>query len=104
MSLLKNGLTFDDDFLTFNVYYLTGLLVNEILVPALHHATSQFLADELLEVRLCGFHLLRDVENVKNILIRLIADSAQQRSHRQFLFSVDVGVHHIVDVGRKFHP
>ncbi len=101
---LEDGLAIDDHFGTFDVGDLTGLVIDEVLIPFLRHVSGELLADELLEVSLGGLHLLGDVENGEDILVRLISDGAQQGSNRQFLLSVDVRVHHVVDVGGKLHP
>ncbi len=101
---LEDGFTIDDHFRTFDVGHLARLIVNKVLVPRLDDISGKFLADEFFQVRLRGLHLLGDVEDGKNVLVGLIADGAEERGDRQFLFAVDIGVHHIVDVRRELHP
>ena len=60
--------------------------------------------DSVSQINSAGVSLYCDGENVKDVLIGFVTDGAQQSGDRQFLFTVDIGVHHVVDVGRKFHP
>jgi hypothetical protein len=53
---------------------------------------------------LVGFHLVGHAEELKDILVRLEADGAQEGSYREFLLPVDIRVHHVIDVRGEFHP
>ena len=98
------GLTVHDDLVTLDGNHLTGVLINEVLIPALQHTGCQTLADSLLHVLLVHLHFLAKVEDLKNLLIALETDGAQQSGHGQLLLTVDVGIHHIIDVGGKLNP
>ena len=101
---LEYRLAVDDHFRTGDIHHLTGLVIYKILVPCLGDGGRQFLAHILLQVGFGCLHLLGDVENAEDVLVRLIADGAQQRRDRQFLLTVDVRIKDIVDVGGEFHP
>ena len=101
---LEDGLTIDEHLSTLDVDHLTGLVIYKVLVPRLGDGGRQFLTDILFEVGFGGLHFLGDVEDAEDVLIGLIADSAQQRGDREFFLAVDVGVQHVVDVGGELHP
>ena len=84
----QNGIFIDEDF--------ACLPVHDI---ATYHATIV-----LLEIHLCDIDLLHEIEQLKNLVIGRIPESAQQRGDRELLLPVDVCIHHIVNVGRKLHP
>ena len=46
----------------------------------------------------------QEFEDFKNISIAFKTNSSQKSSYRQFLFTVDVSVHHIVDVRSELDP
>ena len=96
--------TFHHNIVTLNGNNLTGIFVNEILVPTLQYTGCKFAAYGFLHILLVHLHLLGKTEYLKNILVGLVADGTQQCCHRQFLLTVDVGVHHIVDVCCKLYP
>ena len=58
----------------------------------------------LLEVSTRDLHLFRQVEEIKDLLIRFKANSTQERRHRELLLTIDVGVHHVIDVGSELDP
>ena len=47
---------------------------------------------------------LPPTENLKNVLIILKTDGSQQSGNRQFLLTVNVSVHDVVDVSGKLNP
>ena len=65
---------------------------------------GEFAAYGLLHVLLRDFYLLRKVEDFKDVLILLKAYGAQQRRHGQLLLTVDISIHHVVDVRGELYP
>ena len=101
---LEHRLSVDNHFRTFDVHHLTSLVIYKVLVPCLGHGGCQLLSHILLQIGFGCLHLLGNVENAEDVLIGLIADSAQQRRDRQFLLTVDVSIENVVDVCGEFHP
>ena len=97
-------LTLHDDLITLNGNHLTGILVNEVLIPTLQHTGSQFRTDILLQCSLVDLHLFRQVEDLEDFLICLKTYGTKQRRNRQLLLTVDVCIHHIIDVSGKLDP
>ena len=62
-------LTFHDYLVTLDRYYFTGILVNEVLVPALQHACGETLAKHLLQIALVHLYLFGKFENLKDVLV-----------------------------------
>ena len=98
------GLALEHNLVTRNADDLTRILIDEVLGPALQHTGSELTTHQALAVLLIDLHLLSEVEDLKNILIALEADGAKQRGNGQLLLTVDVSIHHIVDVGSKLNP
>src|SRR5699024_942238 len=44
------------------------------------------------------------VEYLQNLLVAFVADGTQQGGDGQFLLTVDVGIHHVVDVRCELYP
>ena len=87
-----------------NEYINPVILIYEILHPSLQNTSGQLTSDKLLQVCFRYLHLFRKVEDFKNISIAFKTNSSQKSSYRQFLFTVDVSVHHIVDVRSELDP
>ena len=100
----EHGLTIDDNLITLDRNYLTGIFVNEVLDPRAQNTCSQLAADSLLQVGLCYLHLVGQIEDFENLLIGLEADSTEQGGYGQLLLTVDISIHHIVDVGSELDP
>ena len=58
----------------------------------------------LLQVNFVDVDLLHKVEELEDLVVGGIAQGAQERRHGKLLLPVDVGVHHVVNVGRELHP
>ena len=99
-----NGFTVNNNLITFNRYNFTGIFVNEVFSPCFQHTGSQFTTDNLFQIGLIHLDVFSQVKNLKNILVILETNSSQQCGDRQFLLTVNVGVHHIVDVCSKLNP
>ena len=102
--LVDLRLTLYNHFVTLDGYHLGGILVHEVFRPSLHHVTCQTATDHLLLGGRSNLHLLSQVEAIKDILVALETYSAKQCGNRQFFLTVDVRIHHVVDVRRKLDP
>ena len=104
MVLLEDRFAVHDDVVSFDGNHLARILVHEVLDPRREHPRSQLAAYGFLEVGLVDLHLVRQVEDLENLLVRLVTDGTQQRGDGQLLLTVDVGVHHVVDVRSELDP
>ena len=102
--LLDDGVAVYHHVVTLNRNHLTGVLVNEVFVPRLEHAGGKLAAYSLLEVGLVHFNLFGQPKYLDDVVVGLQAYRAQQCCHGQLLLAVDVGIHHIVDIGGKLNP
>ena len=96
--------TLEQHFVPVDRYHLTGIFVYKILGPGSEHAGRQLAAYYFFEISLGGLDLFRQAEQVEDILVGAKTDSAQQSGYREFLFTIDVSIHHIVYIGSKFDP
>ena len=83
---------------------LSGVFVFEVFGPGLEDLGRQLPSLVFLEALRCGLHFVSQSEDVDDVLVRIIADRTQKGRYRQLLLTVDVGIHDIVDIGRKFDP
>ena len=97
-------LTLDNDLVTFDGRYLTGVLIDEVLDGRFHDVTREFTPHASLECLTVNLHFLSEVEAVEDVLIGLKTDGAEQGGNRQFLLTVDVSIHDLVDVGCELDP
>ena len=102
--LSKFSFAIDDHLITLNRNYLTGIFVNEVLYPRCQYTCSQLTAYSLLQVGLGYLHLIGQIEDLEDLLIGLEADGTQQCGYGQLLLTVDVSIHHIVDVRCELNP
>ena len=102
--LIYDVASLDDRHGTLDRDDLTGILVNKVLVPGLEHLGSEFASFIGFEILLCRLDFLSKAEDVNDIFVGIVADSSKQCSDRQLLLTVDVGVHHVVDVRRELYP
>ena len=84
--------------------HLTGIFVHEVLDGRLHHIACQTATHASLQGLTVHLHLFRQVEAVQDVLVALKTDSTEQGRHRQLLLTVDVGIHHLVDIRSKLNP
>ena len=101
---LQYGFTVDNNLVTFDRNHFTGIFINEIFNPCFQDTCSQFAAQHFLQICLVNLHIFCKVENFKNIFVILETNRTQQSSYRQFLLTVNVCIHHIIDVGSKLNP
>ena len=97
-------LALHDYLITLDGYHLTSILIYEVLVPALQYAGSQLTAYDGLQRLLVHLHLLGEVENLQDVLISLEADGTQQGCYGQLLLTVDIRVHHIINISSELDP
>ena len=102
--LFKHNLTLDNHLVAFDRYNLTGILVGIVFYPGSQHTGSQTTTDGLFEVGLRYFHLFGQTEDFQNVLIAFETDGTQKRGNRQFLLTIDIGIHHVVDVRSELYP
>ena len=102
--LFQHGFAVHDHVIAFDRDHFARILVHEVLHPGREHAGRQLAAYGLPESRFGDLHLVREVENLENLLVGLIADRPQKRGDGELLFAVDVGVHHVVDVRGELDP
>ena len=104
MFRLDDSFTVDDYLVTFDRYNFTGIFINKVFSPGLQHTCCQFPTDNLFQISLIDLHVLCQIEDFENILIILKSYSSQQSSYREFLLTVDVSIHHIVDIRSELNP
>ncbi len=104
MLLFEHRLAVDDDVVALDRNDLARILVHEVLDPSRQHACSELAAHGFLEVGFRNLYLVGQVENLQNLLVGLVTDGAQQRSDGQLLFTIDVSIHHVIDVRSELDP
>ncbi len=104
MFFRQHRLAIYDDVVALDRHHLARVLVHEVLDPGRKHACRQLAAYSLLEVGLGDLHLVGQIENLENLLVGLETDGTQQRRDGQLLLTVDVGIHHVVDVRSELDP
>ena len=104
MFRLDYSFTVNNDFVTLDGNNFTGIFVYKILNPCFQHTCGQLTSHHLLEVRLVHLHVFRQIKNLENVLVILKSDGSQQSGNRQFLLTVNVRIHDVVDVGGKLNP
>ena len=102
--LCEFSLTLHDDFVTLDGNNLTGILVYEILIPAFQNTCGKLTSDGCLHVFLVDLDFFCKIKNLKDILVLLISNGTKKSRYRQFLLTVDISIHHIVDICGKLYP
>ena len=104
MFFFQDCLTFNHCDVSFDGNNFTCFFINEILSPRFQNACSQLTTKNLLQIRLVCLHLFCKIEDTKDFLIRLVTNCTKECGYWQLLLTVDVSIHHVVDVGRKLNP
>ncbi len=65
---------------------------------------ARYNAIDVILVQIVERNLLGQREKLQQILVGGEAESAQQSSDRELLLAIDIGIHHVLDVGGKLHP
>ena len=96
--------TVDDDLDTLNGGHLAGVLVDEVLELGLQHVVGELATLGRLEIRGVDLDLVGQVEDVDDVLVGVVTDGPEEGGHRQFLLTVDVRIHDVVDVSSELDP
>ncbi len=104
MLLFEYDLALYEHVVTLDGNHLAGVLVNEVFDPALQNTGRQLPAYDFLQIGFVDLNLVRQVEDSQYHAVALEADGTQQSGDGQLLLTVDVGVHHVVDVGGELYP
>ena len=97
-------LTLHDHLIALDRNHFARIFIDKVLVPTLQHTCSQLAANGFLQSSLVDLYFLREVENLQDVLIILETDGTEQCSNRQLLLTVDVSVHHIINIRGKLYP
>ena len=100
----KQRFAVDDHFGTFDRNYFACIFVHKVFNPATHYTGSKTAVDKFLKISFGCFYFLCQVENFEDVFVTFKANGAEKGCNGEFLFAVDVSIHHLVDVGCKFHP
>ena len=104
MFFLDYRLTVNHHIITLYGNHLAGVFIDEVFHPSLQYTCRQLSADSLFQVRFSNFNFFSKTEYLDNVLVTVKPYCTQQSRDRQFLLTVDVRVHHIVDVGGELYP
>ncbi len=102
--IFDNGLAVENDLVSFERYNFCGIFVNKVLNPSLQHSCGKASSNDLLQSGLGNLYFVCQIKDFKNILIVFETNSPQQSCYRQFLLSVDISIHHCINIGSKFYP
>ena len=102
--VIDDGLTVENHFIALDRNHLTGILIHEVLYPTLQYPGCQLTTGILLQTVTGDLDFLCKSEDFQNILIRLESDGTEKGGHWQLLLTVDVSIHHIVDVSSELYP
>ena len=101
---VEDDSSLDDRHGPFDRNDLSCVVIFEILSPGLENLGCEFPALVCLQGLLIDRNLVSEVEYVDDVLVRVVADSPEKCRYRQLLLTVDVGIHHVVDVCCEFYP
>ena len=102
--LFQDGLTVEHHLVPLDAHHFTRILIHEVFDPRLQDTCGQTATNGALQARFGDLHFIREAEDVQDVTVCFETDSTQQRGYGQLFLSVDVRVHHAVDVGREFNP
>ena len=101
---IDDSVALNDHLITLNRDDLTSTLVDKVLIPRVQHTGSHAASDALLEIGLVHFDFFSQTKDLDDVVVGLHADGTQQRGHGQFLLAIDVGIHHVINIGGKLNP
>ena len=104
MFFLKGNITLDDDLVTFDGHALASVLVDEVFIVSMQYASGELATQHALQASFGNLHFFGEVKDIKDVLVTFVTNGTKQSRDGQFLLTVDVSIHDIVDVGRKLHP
>jgi len=79
-------------------------LVDDFLIPHAVDLLGYAASFGGFEIGACGLDFLAEVEHLEDVAVTFESDGAQQGGYGQLLFTVDVGIHRVVDVSGKLNP
>ena len=104
MIFFQNGFTIDNNFITLDRDNFTCIFIHKIFHPSLQYTGCQPTADSLLHVGFVHLHFFGKAKNLKDIPIALESYCTKQSGNRQFLLTIDICIHDIINVCSKLNP
>ena len=102
--LFQDGLTVEHHLVPLDAHHFTRILIHKVFDPRFQNTCGQASTNGSLQACLGDLHFIREAEDIQDVTVRFEADSTQQRGYGQLFLSVDVRVHHAVDVSSEFNP
>ncbi len=102
--IVQHFASLDDDFDALHRRDVSGVFIDEVLEFGLEYVVGELAALVGFKFSLAYRDFVRKVEDVNDVLVRIEAYRPEKRRDRQLLLAVDVGVHHVVDVGGELYP
>ncbi len=104
MFFFQNGVSVQNNFIPFNGNHFSGVFVNKVFNPGFEYAGCKLPAQAFLQTGFCDFDFIGQAKDFQNVFVTFKPYGPEQRGDRQFFLSVNVSVHHVVDVCCKFNP
>ena len=101
---IQYRLAVNDDFRAFDRNNFTSAFVYKVFSPSADYATCDLAANHLLKVGLVDRNLFCKIKEQQDVLIVSITDGTEQRCYRQLLLTINVSIHHAVDIRCKLNP
>ena len=102
--LFQDGLTVEHHLVPLDAHHFTRILIHKVFDPRLQNTCGQASTNGALQACLGDLYFVCEAKDIEDVAVRFEADGTQQCRHGQLFLSVDVRVHHAVDVGREFNP
>ena len=102
--VVKDLSSLDKDLDSFYRGDLSGVFVYEVFELGAEHVVRELAALVGVESVPGDGNLVRKVEDVYDVLVGIVSDCSEQGRYGQLFLTVDVSVHHVVDVRRKLDP
>ena len=94
----------DDNIVTLDGYHFAGVLINKVFYPCAQYPCCEFSAHSFLEVCSVDLHFVREVEDFQYLLVVFVTDCPEEGGDGELFLTVDIGVHHIIDVRSELYP
>ena len=104
MFLFQDCLPVKYDLVTFYGYNFSGIFIHKIFYPGLEYPGGQLPSQILFQIGPGHLDLVCQAEYFQDVLVAFKSYGTQEGGDRQFLFPVNVSVHHVIDVCREFYP
>ena len=76
MTVLQNGFTVNNHFISFYSNYLSGIFIHKVFVPGMQYTCGKFFSQYFFQVCLVNLNLFSQIKNFQNVLIAFKTDSA----------------------------